>query len=237
MPSLLDRIEHVPIASLSLFPGNARKGDIPAIAESLRENGQVSPLVVQRSTSHVLGGNNTLQAALSLGWDEIDVVFIDVGDQRASRINAALNRTADRATYDEGLLLAQLAGLDDLDGTGYGLDDLDELRRVTGAFGRDATSFLDPYLNPPDPGQPSGGDDDSSGESAGSASTGPPAPGAAAAQEPLGPEWVQVAWVVTPGSRDTIRRAIGLAQQRGGLATAAEGLLAMAAHYLNTVRD
>ena len=59
MPSLLDQIERVPVSSLTLFPGNARKGNQPAIAASLAAHGQVTPLVVQRSTRHVLGGNNT----------------------------------------------------------------------------------------------------------------------------------------------------------------------------------
>jgi hypothetical protein len=245
LPSLLEQIEHVPVSSLTLYPGNARKGDIPAIAASLRENGQVTPLVVQASTRHVLGGNNTLQAAQSLGWDEIGVTFIDVDDHRAAKINAVLNRTADLATYDNTLLLAQLTDLDDLTGTGYGLDDMDELRRLTGAFGREATAFLDDFTTPPPapapsplPGDwpeppPPGGDEDGSRLSYSTGTPPPPAPG----QPPPGPEWVQLAWVVTPGHRETIRQAVTHAQQAGGLATGAEGLLAVAAHYLDTIRQ
>jgi hypothetical protein len=244
LPSLLEQIEHVPISSLTLYPGNARKGDIPAIAASLRENGQVTPLVVQASTRHVLGGNNTLQAAQSLGWDEISVTFIDVDDRRAAKINAVLNRTADLATYDNSLLLAQLTDLDDLTGTGYGLDDMDELRRITGAFGREATAFLDDFTTPPPvpgpaptlpgpwPEPPPGSDDDGSHLSYSTSTPEPPPPGQPA---PSGPEWVQLAWVVTPSHRETIRQAVTHAQQAGGLATGAEGLLAVAAHYLNTI--
>ena len=79
MPSLLSAIERVPVGSLEFFPGNARRGDVEAIARSLAENEQYAPIVVQRATRHVLAGNHTLKAAQSLGWPEIDVVFVDVG--------------------------------------------------------------------------------------------------------------------------------------------------------------
>jgi hypothetical protein len=239
VPSLLERIERVPASSLGLYPGNARKGDLQAIAASLREHGQVTPLVARQSTRHVLGGNNTLQAAQSLGWAEVDVVFIDVDDKQAAKINTVLNRTADLATYDDSLLLAQLAGLDgDLDGTGYGLDDMDELRRVTGAFGQDATAFLNGFTGGGggDPGQLPGPwpDPPQDGDSQPPAG-GPPGPGQAPEPAPPpGPEWVQLAWVVTPGHRETIRQAVTLAQMQNSLETGAEGLLAVALHYLTT---
>lgn len=130
LPSLLSRIETVPAASLEFYPGNARRGDVPMIAESLRENEQYAPLVVQRSTRYVLAGNHTLKAALSLGWAEVDVVFVDVDDKRARKIVLSANRTADAATYDDEDLAGLLAGLDgDYDGTGWTGEDLTEILR------------------------------------------------------------------------------------------------------------
>lgn len=38
--SLLGQVERAPVASLSLYPGNPRVGNVPVIADSLRENGQ-----------------------------------------------------------------------------------------------------------------------------------------------------------------------------------------------------
>ena len=80
---LASTVERVPCSSLSFYPGNPRLHDVPAIAESLRVNGQYRPLVVQKSTRHVLAGNGTLEAAISVGWEQIDVVFIDVDDLSA----------------------------------------------------------------------------------------------------------------------------------------------------------
>lgn len=128
MGSLLERIETVPAASLGFYPGNARRGDVPMIAESLRENEQYAPLVVQKSTRYVLAGNHTLKAALSLGWDTVDVVFVDVDDRAARKIVLSANRTADAATYDDAGLAALLTALDgDYEGTGWAEEDLEAL--------------------------------------------------------------------------------------------------------------
>ena len=59
-------VERIKLGDLRPLPGNARRGDVDAIVDSLRRNGQFRPLVVQRSTGYVLGGNHTLQAAQRL---------------------------------------------------------------------------------------------------------------------------------------------------------------------------
>jgi hypothetical protein len=112
------------LSELIPYPGNPRRGDVAAIAESLTRNGQFQPLIVQRSTAYVLSGNHTLEAMLSLGWEEADVDEIDVDEQTARRIVAAANRTADLGTYDNHDLVALLQSIDDLEGTGYSDDNL-----------------------------------------------------------------------------------------------------------------
>lgn len=126
--------ETVPVDSLLPYPGNARQGDIGAIAESLRVNGQYRPIVVNRPTSTILVGNHTWAAARALGWDRIAVTFVDVDETEAARIVLVDNRTADLAGYDVETLTEVLRGLTSLDGTGYTADDLDDL--ITGGPGR-----------------------------------------------------------------------------------------------------
>ena len=115
-------VERVQLGKLRPYPGNARRGDVDAIAESLSVNGQFRPLVVQRSTGYVLAGNHTLQAAQRLHWSAVDVTYLDVDDAAARRIVIADNRTADLGGYDDRALLALLRDLgeDSLAGTGYG---------------------------------------------------------------------------------------------------------------------
>lgn len=120
MTSLIQQIERVPVNSLTLHPQNARRGDIAAIAASLRTNAQFAPIVVQTSTRHVLAGNHTLMAARELGWQEIDAVFVDVDDHHAYRIMLAANRTAELGDTDPDALAELLSYLDgDYEGTGW----------------------------------------------------------------------------------------------------------------------
>jgi hypothetical protein len=107
------------ISELIEFPGNPRKGDVDAIAESLRVNGQYKPIIIQESTGYVLAGNHTLKAARQLGWEVIEVVEIDVDDEGAKRIVLADNRTSDNSTYDYGALADLLKSIPDFTGTGW----------------------------------------------------------------------------------------------------------------------
>lgn len=82
---------------------NARKHDernINAIADSLSEFAQYSPLVVQKSTGRVLVGNGRLEAMKKLGWTEALVVEYDCDNVTATRLALADNRTAELATWD-----------------------------------------------------------------------------------------------------------------------------------------
>ena len=131
-------MEHatVPIAGLSHYYRNARRGNIKAIAESLRANGQYKPIVVNKGTKtgrpeEVLVGNHTLQAAISEGWETIDVVIVDVDDDQARRIVLADNRTSDLGAYDDELLLELLMESDDLDGTAFTAEDVEALEHLT----------------------------------------------------------------------------------------------------------
>lgn len=109
----------VGIESLTAYPGNPRKGHVPAIVEGLRRYGQYKPLVVQARTGHILVGNHTWQAAQRLGWTQIAVVSIDVDDDAAARIVAFDNRSNDFGSYDGQALVDLLGTLPDLEGTGY----------------------------------------------------------------------------------------------------------------------
>jgi hypothetical protein len=125
--NIISDVQTVSVGDLMPFPGNPRKGNIAAIAESLQANAQFSPLVVQTSTGYVLAGNHTLAAAISLGWETVSVVFVDVGEVEARKIVLASNRTADLGTYDKDILLDLLENVDDLIGTGYTADDVAKL--------------------------------------------------------------------------------------------------------------
>ncbi|MFK4760309.1 DNA methyltransferase [Microbacterium sp. ZW T5_45] len=121
-----------PVGELSLFHRNPRRGDVRAIADSLRVHGQYRPLVVNVGSVtgrpfEILAGNHTYLAAVSLGWAEVQATTVDVDDETAHRIVLADNRLADLGAYDDADLVAALEAAGDLEGTGYERGDLDAL--------------------------------------------------------------------------------------------------------------
>jgi ParB-like chromosome segregation protein Spo0J len=123
-----DRTVRVPVQRLREHPRNPRRGDVEAIKASLLRHGQYVPLTVNRPAMTVLRGSHTLRAARALGWNEVDVYFVDVDDEQATRILLADNRLSDLGGYDVEELAALLGGLEgDLAATGYEQADLDRL--------------------------------------------------------------------------------------------------------------
>jgi len=119
-----------PIDSVQPHPRNVRQGDVGAIANSLEVNGQYRPIVVHKTSNNILAGNHTYKAAVSLGWTQIAITYVDCTDDQALKILLADNKANDLASYDDnGLadLLKDLVGGPGLDGTLYELSDLDDL--------------------------------------------------------------------------------------------------------------
>lgn len=128
-------------AQLSTYHRNARRGNIDAIVGSLKTNGQYKPIVVNIGThtgrpNEVLAGNHTLMAFRNLAemnptderWNEIAVYWVDVDEDRATRIVLADNRTAEDSTYDDVMLYDLIKSLgEDLDGSGFTDRDVDRL--------------------------------------------------------------------------------------------------------------
>jgi site-specific DNA-methyltransferase (adenine-specific) len=129
-------IELVNIDDLDLDPRNARKHDaknLKAIADSLEQFGQRKPIVVWGKT--VVAGNGTMAAARTLGWTDIQVVYIpsDWSSDQVKAYALADNRSAELAAWDEQVLASQLLELQeaefDIELLGFELP-VDELQDV-----------------------------------------------------------------------------------------------------------
>lgn len=114
----------VPLISVKPHPRNPRIGNVDVIAESLTENQQYKPILVQRSTRLIIAGSHTWKAARRLGWESIAVTWLDADDDEALSILLADNKTSDDGQTDETLAFQMLATLPSLAGTGYSPEDL-----------------------------------------------------------------------------------------------------------------
>lgn len=132
-----------PTASLNPYPGNARRGDVDMIARSLETHGQYKPIVVNKGTTApnlertILAGNHTWEAAKQLGWEHIDVHWVDFDEAAAHKVVLVDNKANDAATYDVEALVDMLTEYPDLAGTGFTRDELDTLLESLEAPGED----------------------------------------------------------------------------------------------------
>lgn len=131
----------VPPSELALFYRNPRKGDVSAIASSLRRHGQYKPITVNIGTAtgrpnEVLAGNHTLLAFRDLAeqepddkrWHKVLVHWINVDDDMAERIVVADNQTGQLGGFDEAELAELVKGFEgDIDGLGFTDADVDDL--------------------------------------------------------------------------------------------------------------
>lgn len=138
----------IAIEKLVADPANARRHDrrnLTAIAASLKKHGQVLPVLVQKGTNQIIGGNGTVSAMKALGWTECFVVETEATGKEAIELAIKLNRTAELATWDKDVLQEQLKMLsDDFDLGRFGwsdkdLDVLDDLE-FEGDDGRSASA-------------------------------------------------------------------------------------------------
>ncbi len=123
----ITKTKQLPVAELTPYRANPRRGDVAAIRESLEATGQYRALVVRSDTLEVLAGNHTLAAMRDLGYEKALVHLVDVDDETARRIVLADNRTAELAGYDDEALAGLLAEMDSLEGTGWDQVAVDEL--------------------------------------------------------------------------------------------------------------
>lgn len=126
------------VTDLQLDPNNARRHgerDLRAIARSLQEFGQQTPIVVT-ADGVVVKGNGTLMAAMQLDWDAVDVVQTSLTGDQLRAYAIADNRTGELSDWDYETLLEQLQAFEDeayAAAAGFEEQDIDALLARYGA--------------------------------------------------------------------------------------------------------
>lgn len=148
-----------PVVNLTELPGNPRRGDIDAIARSLRVFGQRKPVTARKTgddehgnpVGYVSAGNHTLLAARDkLGWSHVAVVWIEEDETTANAWAVADNRLSELGWNDSEALAAMLEGIsaaspDLFAATAYDATDLANLLDNGLLPAGDAES-LDPFM-------------------------------------------------------------------------------------------
>lgn len=156
----------IPLNELTPYPGNARRGNVNVILDSLRRNAQYRSLVVRQNddnTLTVLAGNHTLQALQVHGAGPCDTnpetcgichgqpwqpsarcELLTCDDNTAWRINLVDNRAPETGDYDTDALTELFAEHDDYDGTGYTEEDVQLLTAPPPTLDELADDYGDP---------------------------------------------------------------------------------------------
>lgn len=125
----------MPINDLTPWDDNPRDNAaaIPEVAKSIKRFGFASPIIarpIEGGGFEIIAGHTRHQAALSLGLDRVPVRVMDLDPTDAKLLALADNKAGEIATWSDGLgdILRELEkdGID-LDGLGFGDDELGEL--------------------------------------------------------------------------------------------------------------
>ena len=109
------------------YPNNPRINDdaVGAVAESIKQCGYVSPIVVDENMV-ILAGHTRYKALKKLGYKECPYIFADdLNEEQKRKFRLLDNKTSEFAMWDEELLEIELDGLD-FEGFDFGFDFGDE---------------------------------------------------------------------------------------------------------------
>ena len=132
-------VRHGDLNPSAYNPRKISAAKFAALVQSIRHNGFVEPLVVQREGMCLIGGHQRHRALGAIlggaaAATEIPCVVLDLDDRGAKLLNIALNNT--EGTFDDDLLRKLLRGMND-DSPLY-----DHERLVTGFSDSDLTRLL-----------------------------------------------------------------------------------------------
>ena len=74
-------------------PRQITDDEMEKLKNSINEFGYIAPIIVNKHNNHIIGGNQRYHALKDMGYDEIDVIFIEETDlNREKTLNIALNK-------------------------------------------------------------------------------------------------------------------------------------------------
>lgn len=117
----------VGIEEIHPYPNNPRQNDgaVQAVAESIRQCGYVSPIIVDEDMV-ILAGHTRYKALVSMGYQQAEVCIArGLSGEQKRKYRILDNKTGEIAEWDAELLAVELNGLD-FDDFDFGLVEIQE---------------------------------------------------------------------------------------------------------------
>lgn len=122
-------IKRMKVNELKFAPYNPRKiskTEYQKLKTSIQKFGLVDPLIVNKKTMHVIGGNQRLKVLKDLGYKTVDVVLIDLDEEEEKALNLALNKIS--GEWDIIKLKSVLEEISSLwEYTGFDFEEIEDL--------------------------------------------------------------------------------------------------------------
>jgi ParB-like chromosome segregation protein Spo0J len=122
-------IKKIKVSELILAEYNPRKmppKELKKLKASIERFGYVDPIIWNKRTKRVVGGNQRLRVLKELGVPEVEVVVVDLDEKEEKQLNLALNRIS--GEWDEQALKAMLESLEtDWEPTGFDIEEIEEI--------------------------------------------------------------------------------------------------------------
>ena len=107
-------------------PRQITDDEMEKLKNSINEFGYVAPIIVNKYNNHIIGGNQRYEALKSLGYTDVDVIFIDESDSnREKAINLALNKISGEWDFVKLADILDDLELNDFDISLAGFDELE----------------------------------------------------------------------------------------------------------------
>jgi ParB-like chromosome segregation protein Spo0J len=125
-------IKNVLVKDIKYAPYNPRKISdevLSKLKRSIEEFGYIEPIIINKRTMHVVGGNQRLKVLRQLDIKEVQAVIVDLDDTHEKALNIALNKIS--GEWDLPLLKDLLLEIDtgeiDTEITGFNMEEIEEL--------------------------------------------------------------------------------------------------------------
>ena len=100
--------------------------EMEKLKNSINEFGYIAPIIVNKHNNHIVGGNQRYEALKSLGYTDVDVIFIDEPDSnREKALNIALNKISGEWDFVKLADIFDDLELNDFDISLTGFDDIE----------------------------------------------------------------------------------------------------------------
>ena len=107
-------------------PRQITDDEMEKLKNSINEFGYVDPIIVNKHNNHIVGGNQRYCALKSLGYNEVDVIFINEPDlNREKALNIALNKISGEWDFVKLADILDDLELNDFDISLTGFDELE----------------------------------------------------------------------------------------------------------------